>query len=234
MKMNVLFLLLGLVVAAAPVRAELEAMVVQVTKEPEMPAILLHNGLREGRVIVAVGVGADGRLTDSLVLAASHKELIQPTVEALKEWQFKPARRDGQPIAAQQELTINIYMTGAMVSRTNMELVQDLFEQNAGRRYDYQMCSAREVDVPLTAINQVNPKYAGEAQRLGVGGKVRVHFYVDEQGGVRMPAVVAETHPYLSAAAVEAMRNWKFAPPTRRGRPVLVAAVQEFDFGSAH
>jgi TonB family protein len=199
-----------------------------------MPAVLRHNGLREGRVILAVDVSADGRLTDWLVIAASHKELVRPTVEVLKEWRFRPARLDGQPISARQELTINFYTTGAVVSRTSTELVADLFEQVAGRRYDYEMCPAREVDGPLTAVNRVSPEYARDALKLGVSGKVRVHFYVDEQGNVRLPAVPTETHPYLSTVAVEAMRGWKFMPPTRHGQPVLVAAVQEFNFGGMH
>jgi hypothetical protein len=30
---------------------------------------------------------------------------------------------------------------------------------------------------------------------------------------------------------LEAVRGWKFEAPTARGRPVLIAAAQEFDFG---
>jgi TonB family protein len=231
MKKTLLCLSLGLMAVAAPMRAAFESMVIRVTEEPQMPAVLRHTGLREGRVMLAIDVNAEGRLTDWLVVGASHKELIRPTVDVLKTWIFKPARLDGEPIAARQELTINFYTTGAVVSRTSMELVADLFEQLTGRRYEYEMCPASEVDGPLTAITQVSPEYAGDAQKLGVGGKVRVHFYVDEQGNVRLPAVPTETHPYLSAVAVEAMRAWKFAPPTRHGQPVLVAAVQEFNFG---
>jgi len=47
-----------------------------------------------------------------------------------------------------------------------------------------------------------------------------------------MPAIAtAGEHPYLAEQAVLAVRHWKFAPPTSKGRPVLVAAAQEFDFG---
>jgi TonB family protein len=233
MKKTALCLLLGLS-AAVTLPAAFEPVGIEVTVEPEMPAVLRMNGLREGRVVFALDVAADGRLTDWLVVVASHKELVRPCVEALKEWRFRPARWDGQPVPARQELTINISQTGAVVSRSVADLVNDLMEQIAGRPMDFAICPAREVDGPLLPVNRVSPAYAEDALKLGVGGRVRVHFFVDEQGNVRLPAVPAETHPYLSAVAVEAMRSWKFEPPRRQGRPVLVAAVQEFDFGGAH
>jgi TonB family protein len=232
MKTIMAVFMLGLL-AIVPLQAAFESIKIEMTVEPQMPAVLRMDGLRDGRVIMAIDVDATGRLSDCLVIAASHKELVRSCVEALKEWRFTPARLDGQPISARQELTIHLSQTGAVVSRTATETITDLFERVAGRRNDYEMCPAREVDRPLTAVNRVSPEYARDAEKLGVGGRVRVHFYVDEQGNVRLPAVPAETDPYLSAVAVQAMRSWKFDPPTRRGQPVLVAAVQEFDFGGA-
>lgn len=205
----------------------------EMTTEPQMPAVLVMDGLREGKVVFALDIAADGRLSDWLVTAASHEALIRPCVEAVREWRFKPARIEGAPVPARIELTINLSQTGAVVSRTAADVVTDMFESIAGRRNDYEVCPASEVDRPLVATNRVSPEYARDAQTLGVSGRVRVHFYVDERGNVRLPAVPADTHPYLSSIAVEAMRGWKFEPPTRRGRPVLVSAVQEFDFGRA-
>lgn len=232
MKTNVAVLLLGLV-AVVPLPAAFEPVKIEVTVEPEMPAVLRMTGLRDGRVAMALDVNADGRLTDCLVVAASHRELIRPCVAAVRKWRYQPARFDGEAAAVRMELVINMSQTGAVISRTALETMTDLFEQIAGRPNDYEICPASAVDRPLVAINRVNPEYARDAQKAGVSGQVRVHFYVDEQGNVRLPAVPAETHPYLSSIAVEAMRSWKFAPPTRHGQPVLVAAVQEFDFGNA-
>jgi len=61
---------------------------------------------------------------------------------------------------------------------------------------------------------------------------VEVRFYIDETGAVRMPAVDSDAHPYLAETAVTAVKEWRFAPPTHDGRPVLVAASQVFDFSS--
>jgi TonB family protein len=232
MKTKVLALMLG-IVAVTSLQAAFEPIKIEVTVEPGMPAILRMTGLRDGRVTLALDVNAAGRLTDCLVIAASHAELIRPCMEAVKEWRYRPARYNGEAVSARIELVINMSQTGAVVSRTTLEALTDFFEQVAGRHNDYEICPASAVDRPLVALNRVSPVYDRDAQKAGVGGKVSVHFYVDEQGNVRLPAVPADTHPYLSSVAVEAMRGWKFAPPTRNGRPVLVAAVQEFNFGNA-
>lgn len=230
MKNPVLRMLL-LVVLAAPLPAAFESVRVEVTVEPQIPARLRMDGFRDGRVSIALDVDAEGRLTDLLVTAATHADLIQPCVEAVKEWRYTPARYDGARVPARMDFTLLISQTGAVVSRTVADTMTDFMERVAGRPLDYQLCPPNETDQPLMPVTRVRPAFAAAAQKQGIGGKVRVHFFVDDRGNVRLPAVPAETHPYLSAVAVEAMREWKFRPPTRDGKPVLVAAVQEFDFG---
>jgi TonB family protein len=59
---------------------------------------------------------------------------------------------------------------------------------------------------------------------------VVVDFYIDETGAVRMPYVTGRPHTLLANLAVDAVRQWKFEPPTRNGTPVLVHARQVFHF----
>jgi TonB family protein len=65
-----------------------------------------------------------------------------------------------------------------------------------------------------------------------VRGVVVVRFYIDEEGNVRLPSVTGQADGYLVEQALTAVREWKFAPVTSGGQPVLVAAQQEFNFGS--
>ncbi len=202
------------------------------TVEPQMPALLQAEGLREGTVVIALDVAADGRLLDALVTMASHQELIRPCLVAVRQWRFTPARYEGAPTPARAMITLTLSQTRAVVSRTASEMMAEWTDRLLGREPDYQVCSAEEMDRPLAVVHRVSPAYAQDAAEQGVGGRVRVYFFVDEQGRVRLPAVPDATHPYLSALATEAIKEWKFEPPTRRGRPVLVAAVQDFDFGN--
>jgi len=225
---------LALLLLLAPVPclwALFESPSVVVTEEPEMPAVLRMNGLSNGQVRLVLDIDAEGKLVDWLVLGASHRELIKPCVVALQNWRYRPARLDGEPVLGQLLLTIGLSQTGAVVSRTATDTLSDWVERIVGRQPDYQTCPADEVDRPLVPIATVTPHYPADAEKVGVRGRVKVYFYVDEQGAVRMPAVPAEAHPYLSYVAIRALREWKFEPPTSHGRPVLVAAAQEFNFG---
>jgi TonB family protein len=209
-----------------------ESVAIEVTVEPQIPALLRMQGLRygTGHVAVALSVGADGRLADTLVLSATQQELVPSVLESIKEWRFKPARYDGQAVPVTFELVINFTQTGVVINQTPVEMLNAYMERLMNQA-DYAVCPATEMDRPLVTLKQVNPNYALTAQKQGISGRVRVNFYVDEAGNVRMPAVTADTHPYLSACAIDALRNWKFSPPTRNGRPVIIAAAQEFAFG---
>ena len=51
-------------------------------------------------------------------------------------------------------------------------------------------------------------------------GQVYVIFVVDEQGRVQNPKVQRSSDPIFERAALTAVRQWKFEPGKREGRPV--------------
>jgi TonB family protein len=230
--MVILALAAGVLLPPGSAQTAMEPVGVEVTVEPQIPARLRMEGLRDGKVTFAVDVDAEGKLVDWLVIEASHHELVAPCIEAIKRWRFTPARYDGARVPARTKFTLNISQTGAVVSRNTVEMINEFMENLAGRPLDYRICRPGELDRPLEVVTRVSPHYGRDAERQGVGGRVMVYFFVDEQGNVRLPAVPAETHPYLSGIAVRAMRDWKFTPPTREGRPVAVEARQAFVFGA--
>jgi TonB family protein len=224
----VLFALAAL--AVSRLCASIESIKIDPTFVPRIRPTLLMSGITEGKVALVIAVSAEGRLTDWLVLGYTDRLMVDTCLEALKEWTITPARVDGQPVPAQVELTIDVTAEGVVVSRSGPQDPDQIVRRITGNPIKYQTSSAPQLDRTLVRINTVAPKYALAAARQGVHGKVQVHFYIDEQGGVRMPAVDADAHPYLSDIAVAAIREWRFEPPTRHGRPVLIAASQEFDF----
>ena len=62
---------------------------------------------------------------------------------------------------------------------------------------------------------------------------VTVDFYIDETGRPRMPTVNGRGNELMAASAVEALEQWRFTPPMRKGDPVAVRASQWFDFSEA-
>jgi TonB family protein len=72
------------------------------------------------------------------------------------------------------------------------------------------------------------PSHGPEAQAKHM---VTVEFFIDEKGQVRLPCVAREEAGSVYAAcALDAVRQWRFDPPTVKGRAVLVLATQQFNF----
>ena len=227
-------LTLVLLVAAVPAFAQFEsARIATGNPMPQYPGALTLAGITRGSAVVALSIDAEGKVQDSLVLAYTQPQFARAVSEVVNLWTFVPARLDGAAVPVQTELRFDFTLEGAVITAniTNHFLF-DGFEHAGDNAVTYQPGRADQLDSSPVKLSGSAPKYPANAAKEGVRGKVHVRFYIDENGDVRMPAIEsAGEHPYLAEQAVTAIRQWKFAPPTSKGRPVLVAAAQEFDFG---
>lgn len=229
------FLAALLALAAVPAFAAFESIRIQSDNNPPpFPVTLIGQGITRGHVVVAVSVNETGKLDDWLVLEYSQEALARSAVHALQGWRFTPARLDGQPARATTELRIDFSVEGVVITSNITErFFADMFDNLGERRSAYRPCRPGELDHLPARLAGETPHYATAAEKDGVRGSVDVHFYINEQGEVRLPSVRTGSHPYLMEQAVEAVRTWKFEPPTHQGRPVLVAVAQKFEFGGA-
>lgn len=70
------------------------------TPPPDYPVAAMRRG-DAGTVMVRVEVGADGVPTDvSVETRSGSRDLDRAAVEAVRNWRFSPAQRDGQPVAS--------------------------------------------------------------------------------------------------------------------------------------
>lgn len=81
------------------------------------------------------------------------------------------------------------------------------------------------------ALRTLIPAYPTELRQQGVVGRVGLMVKVDEKGAVAQVAVTKPLHPYLDFAAVQAVRQWTYAPATQKGRaiPVVLNFFVNFD-----
>jgi len=61
----------------------------------------------QGTVILWVVVGPDGRTKDIKVQRSLGLGLDEKAIEAVRNWKFEPARKDGQPVAVQINIEVN-------------------------------------------------------------------------------------------------------------------------------
>ena len=88
-------------------RSGLNAALIPLTRlRPHYPAGARLRGL-EGHVRVEFTVATDGRTRDARIIEASPPDVFeQATLRAIRDWRFRPPRRDGQPAAIRVTQTV--------------------------------------------------------------------------------------------------------------------------------
>ncbi len=81
-----------------------------------------------------------------------------------------------------------------------------------------------------TPIYQVAPEYSAQLRHALAEGDVRVSFTVTPKGDVANARIVESSDRAFEKAALDAVRQWKFAPAVKDGRPVSVTVQQDFAF----
>jgi periplasmic protein TonB len=84
-------------------------------------------------------------------------------------------------------------------------------------------------DQPPRGLTFVRPRYPHDAFDQKVQGTVVVEFVIDVDGRVADPRVVRSV-PLLDAAALEAVRQWRFQPALKKGRPVATRSRAPVSF----
>ena len=81
------------------------------------------------------------------------------------------------------------------------------------------------------AIHRIAPEYPDEAKRAGISGTVIVQCLVKKDGAVGETRIV-KSIPALDAAAIAAVKQWRFKPALAKGEPVAVWVAVPVRFGS--
>lgn len=68
------------------------------TMAPAYPEALRRDGI-SGMVSVAVTVDENGNVANAAVAKSTNAEFEKPALEAVSQWKFKPAKKDGHSVA---------------------------------------------------------------------------------------------------------------------------------------
>jgi periplasmic protein TonB len=84
---------------------------------------------------------------------------------------------------------------------------------------------------PPRLLREVKAEYTDEARRRGLKGEVVLELVVRRDGTVSDVKVLRRLGAGLDDRAIQAVRQWRFAPATRRGTPVdvIVEVAVEFN-----
>ena len=79
-------------------------------------------------------------------------------------------------------------------------------------------------------IHRAEPVYTEEARNAKIEGAVLIQMVIDENGVPTEPKVVRSLDKGLDEKALEAVKQWRFKPGLREGKPASVTANIEINF----
>lgn len=101
---------------------------------------------------------------------------------------------------------------GAFLDANRKPRKDDLFPSSSGEKH-------ADVTAPVLQ-KQVTPRFPAGANYFGIKGKLIVSVVITREGKVTWPVILqALPAPTLSYAALEALRQWRFKPAMKDGRP---------------
>ncbi len=184
----------------------------------------------DGYAKVVIEVDETGRLVDYLVVEASHDYFVEGAEDVVRRASYHPARVDGRAVPLRVEVPIEFKSSGIVVN-SDFQAIVDLYLQGGHvRNRVIRMASLRELDRIPVPLEVAPPPFPLELAQRGVVGEAVIDFYIDQEGKVRMPAVVEDDFAELGSLALEAVRTWRFEPPQREGHAVIVRVRQTFQF----
>lgn len=200
---------------------------------PPFPSGVREIGIREGDARVVISVDEKGNLLETLVTGYSRREFAEVAEASLKRWRFAPAQVRGEPVASMREILFRFSNEGiAVVTQSASDSMTARVESMVPRER-YRAHTLGELDQLPVQVRSPSPAYPPSLVGKGVGGRVTVEYYIDEEGRVRLPVIVSSPSEDLSLAVIGTLRQWHFEPPLRAGKPVLVLVRQTFNFEPA-
>ena len=87
-----------------------------------------------------------------------------------------------------------------------------------------------QVEAPPVLVYHTQPQYSVEAQQKKVEGSVKLYAQIGTDGRAHRLRVIQSLGSGLDENAVAAVRQWRFRPALKNGRPVATESTIEVDF----
>ena len=172
----------------------------------------------EGTVVVYAEIAKDGFPENLRVLRSLGYGLDQEAIRAVQQWRFEPNLQNGQIIRVATYVPVNFRLQRQIYG-----------VQPASQRGNEVFQITDGVTVPKI-ISRVEAPYTDEARAAKLEGKIVLLIEITSAGRVENVVVLREMGKGMNESAVQAIKQWKFSPATKDGRPVAVMITVEMNF----
>lgn len=187
---------------------------------PKYPKDALRNGVA-GNVELRAVIAPDGRMKD-LAVFSGNPELASSAIVAIRKWRFHPETRQGQSV----ETAFKIHVRFSLLLReanSDVELESPPLESVIQPKSGPDVVGPRQIYTP-------EPEFSEADRKKGAQGNVGIALVVGADGLPRNLQVTCSSLPDSNENALTAVRQWKFAPGTKDGKPISVPIEVEVSF----
>ena len=175
---------------------------------------------KAGEAIVSFDLNERGHAGNILVVSASSPEFADAMIDALTFGAFKPAMKGGRTVAVPMQWKHVFALPAEQPADgegAEARLIRLL-------RKGEVISTAKGLDAKIRPLWRIPPTYPEtlRAENPAPKGTAEIEFIIDREGRVRLPGVAAASHELFGRAAVVAVSQWVFEPPTRGGEPTDV------------
>lgn len=187
------------------------------TVQPKYPDLATRAGM-EGTVWTKVFIDETGKVTKVTITKSDADIFNQPSIDAAMQWVFKPAMKDGKPIATEVSIPFRfkVQRGGEATDYTQpgMMPLTVLPEPRGGYRVMHQQPYLIGQS-PTKSIDW----YPESALKDKFEGNVLLKLTVNFAGRVERVEVTGHAREDLDSAAVHLARTWTFIPGQSSGIP---------------
>jgi TonB family protein len=170
--------------------------------EPTYPPALAAAGT-EGKVTLNLTICDDGVPRIVEVLAEKPAGFRDAATQAVRQWKYEPATLRGEPVAVQMVVMVHFRMPQPP------PILDEIY-------------GADDPGIVLPEIEQkVAPDWPEGAERVS-RASVDLEIRIAADGRVVATRLLESSDPRFAEAAVRAVKQWRYRPATKDGRPVDV------------
>lgn len=188
----------------------------------------------EGQVVLSEIIADNGSIK-SVEVVSGPSLLANAATAAIHQWQYEAAAVTDASPEVRATITMNFVRRGKKIIVSegpqefnnpppypaNVPITDNVAEP---------VYSVRGDVTPPHLIHSSDPVYPDKARRAQIQGTVLLELIVTSAGKPSGIQVKQSLDPDLDQSAIDAVRQWEFAPATKDGKPVAVQLVVQVDF----
>ncbi|MBK1876230.1 energy transducer TonB [Pelagicoccus mobilis] len=201
--------------------------------EPNFPNRAYSEGLSKGYAEIAFYVDEKGKASEFLPVEYSHEAFAAELERVVKKWKFVPAHYHGQAVKSVCHAKWEFLPDRPVVMHSFAGLEMSHARKGEEGFRKVSLCDESNLDFKATML-AFSPIYDGSVESdsdISLDYIVaQCTFYLDTEGGVKLPVVEASTNPELDALVVDSLKRSAFERPTSEGRPTTVKVRKTYKF----